>query len=127
MTLYHFTCDHGRAALGDIGTLLPLADWNPEAATRIPPARAWMTGVIWLTSERRPDRVALGLTSDTITCDRMAYRYRTVGTHAAVPYLSWWRNIPRKDHLDLTGWHEARPGQWWVSTEPVNVVLDGPG
>lgn len=60
--LYHYTCDHGRKGIGLTGWL------NPVEGLAGP--------LVWLTDMDQPDRLALGLTSHLLACDRLDYRYQ---------------------------------------------------
>ena len=77
VTLWHFTCEHGRRALGKRGLLVaPLP--NPLLGG----AR-----LIWVTTEAAPDRERTGLTMHSTPCDRMAYRYRVLQPERCTPWL----------------------------------------
>jgi hypothetical protein len=111
--LWHFTCDHGRAGLGDAGELVP--------AVKIDPALFvwWPSCYVWLSTLDAPDRAALGLTSAFLACDRSKYRYRV--TDSSMCYR--WQ-FARGRHLDnVTALLEsdANPALWWVATDPVPV------
>jgi hypothetical protein len=75
--------------------------------------------LVWLTDLEEPDRAALGLTSTTLSCDRLAYRC-TVDTEDAEPWAVWshGRVDPRRV-MELTFGHA--PAHWWVSQVPVAV------
>ena len=101
MTLYHYTCDDGRRAIGDEGLLKP-----------------WSHGVVWLTDLELPFREPLGLTSYVLGCDRSQHRYRVTDETTCVP----WVKFARRDRsIEIEG---TKPMHWWVSEEPVPVVYD---
>ena len=108
MTLYHFTCDHGRAGIGRAGVILP--------NRRSPLQLAWATDL------DHPTREQLGLTSITLTCDRMAFRYRILDASAWLP----WHTLPEHEGawslLDLAP--GAAPEHWWVTRVPSPARLD---
>lgn len=127
--LWHFTCQHGRKALGARSALLPLAEWNPPAAGLLAPDMRALAGIVWMTTEPVvTDRAALGLTGRLSRCDRTRFRYRVTDPSGVRPYVDVWRELlPRWMHLELTGTPGARPGLWWVATAPVPVRLAGNG
>lgn len=111
VTLYHYTCAHAALGLGRRGVLRP----NPQP---------FLDGLpmVWLTDLEEPDRVGLGLSSDTLRCDRTEYRYRvTHSPGAAVP----WRVFAEEWHIDRTVRATLELGRrarhWWVSVLPVEV------
>ena len=109
--LWHFTCEHGHAAIGRHGVLLPNA-------------HPWLTEpLIWLTTEQWPDRFASGLTSERLTCDRMRYRYRVTDSEHAEPWLgSRYRHDARRAVIaDLESYGD--PEHWWVSSHPLPARL----
>ncbi|MGH9252915.1 MAG: hypothetical protein ACRD0W_25905 [Acidimicrobiales bacterium] len=103
MTLYHYTCDHGAARIGDSGILQP------------------HLGLVWLTDLDVPMREALGLTSHILNCDRIVHRYRVTDTASCQRWLTY---LGRRWQLDLELADGARPAHWWVSEQPVPVVYD---
>jgi hypothetical protein len=118
VTLYHYTCDHGRAAIGEAGELLPayrLTDAVPE--------HWWPARFVWLTDLRVPDRYALGLNQVTLKCDRTTHRYRATDERGVVPWIEARKGFRRSRHL-----LEDAPGvmlrHWYVCPIGVPVVLD---
>lgn len=110
MKLYHYTCDHGSEKIARSGQLLPNGHpWLP-----VP--------VIWLTDMERPDREALGLTSQTIRCDRTAWRV-SVDTDEADP----WHVFARRYRVSRSVREELEFGRlpmaWFVSLDPIPVDL----
>lgn len=118
MTLYHYTCDHGYAALGDAGNLVPAYDLAPDRLEQWWPAR-----LVWLTDLAVPDRDALGLTRRIARCDRTAYRYRVTDEADVSPWIRVRRSFPAEELEWQAG---VRPRHWYVSGVPVPVVLDLP-
>lgn len=121
-TLYHYTCrDHGRAALGRVGRLIPHR--HPVLGCSL----------IWLTGLEDPgDGRGLGLTSAWIGCDRVEYRYRVTG--AQLRHVRPWLESParavrartadgrkRLAVLEMEG--TAEPWHWFVSEVPLVARL----
>lgn len=110
--LWHYTCDHGRAALGTTGVLLPNA-----AAPGLPP-------LVWATDmPAANDPEALGLTSVILDCDRTAHRYAITDPAG---FTRWGRvrsHYPdwARDALELAD--GAQPARWWVSPTPAPATL----
>jgi hypothetical protein len=123
MRLYHFTCEHGHAALGDRGIVKPPGEHSPREMAELP-REAWlMAKVAWFTDLDVALTAALGLTTETIYCDRTAYRYRVLDNRDVVRWVySHWHRDPFARRLDATP--GAMPMHWWVSSEWVEVVLD---
>jgi hypothetical protein len=117
MKLWHYTCEHGALALGNSGTLRCAGQLVDEVPA-LPLGGAELLTMVWATDMDPPDAQALGLTSNTLSCDRTAYRYR-VPAHA---FTHWGRvrgTLPGQlvDALELA--HGAQPRRWWVSFTPV--------
>ena len=121
LPFWHYTCDHGRAGIGESGEVKPLGQFVPDARGRLGEF-GWLAEMAWFTSQVRPDRRALGLTSTLSTCDRIAHRYRVLGATG----LIWWPTLAVKpsNAVDLEKAPGARPVLWWVSFAPVPVELD---
>lgn len=116
--LWHFTCDHGHRAIGTRGLLKP----NPHVLMPV------LGAVVWLTQDGRPDRDDVGLTSTTLKCDRMAYRYRVAGipmtgrdVGAVLPWATVRDRVDPIVAADLERY--ADPSTWWLATVPVEAVL----
>lgn len=107
MTLWHYTCEHHRAQLGWHGALKPGLD-----------------GFVWLTDLDHPNAAGLGLTSNILSCDRTAHRYRVAADAAAHHWVDVRQYVDpvRVDAL------ESAPGvllmHWWVARTLVPVVYD---
>ena len=105
--LFHFTCDHGREAIGRRGRLEPQIE-HPLLGC----------SVVWLTTEPNPDREATGLTSRITSCDRMAYRYVVSDVAACRP----WIGSPEREAVLKAGGHTLMdlecfgdPEYWWIT------------
>ena len=103
--LYHYTCAHRVNQIRTSGVLRP---------------NGVVFCLVWLTDMELPDRLALGLTSQILRCDRTEYRV-TVDTDAA-RWVDYARNVPLEARRALEFAPGALPMHWWVSTEPVPVV-----
>ena len=113
MRLFHYTCEHGRAGIGDNGWLRPAQTfWGGEP-------------LIWLTDMDVPDRVGLGLTSHILSCDRLDYRY-VVEALAAYPWLTSPFRIaaPWFAVVALEGIEGVKPHHWFVSDRRLRARFD---
>lgn len=111
MLLYHYTCRH-RAAFIRRERMLK---GNPHP---------WLLDVgplIHLTDLDQPDRLALGLTSNILTCDRTEFRV-TVETDVAERWSVFARTIPRRVREGLETAPGALPAHWWVARMPLPIV-----
>ena len=111
-TLWHFTCDHGYSGLGERGRL------RPNKHTMLP----GLGSLIWLTDDPAPDRDAVGLTSQFLTCDRMLYRYRVLTPGRCVKWTALRHRADPDTRQVLESYGE--PETWWISFEPLVAVLD---
>lgn len=121
--LWHYTCMHGHAAIGDRGELLPLRLLEPERAKMLRHPYAPLTRLIWLTDLDTPLRTQLGLTSSMLTCDRTRHRYRVTDTTGVVPYTSIRHTLP-PELVAMLEHDGALPLHWWVAEQPVPVEYD---
>ena len=113
MTLYHRTCDDGARTICATGLLRP----NGHPRLRRP--------VVWMADRPDRGRLALGLTSLTLSCDRMAHLFAIPEPAAAIPWAAYASRMGYP--VDLLGGRGAQPSQWWVSEQPqVAVELDRP-
>lgn len=107
--LYHFTClDHGVALLGEGEAIL----------------KPGHDGFVWITDLSIPFAKPLGLTKNTLTCDRTQARYKVLDAER----IDWWMDA-RKILPDSFVWplelaQGAMPMHWYLSTEPVHVAYD---
>jgi hypothetical protein len=112
--LYHFTCRDAAPRIIGCGEL------RPHTQVQI-----GGTALVWLTDLERPNRYEIGLTSHTLHCDRMEFRFEA-DIEEPVRWVDYLREQPRD--VRLTGRYlamtsGAKPMHWYVSTEPVGVVL----
>lgn len=112
--LYHYTCQHGLVAIGARGELLP------ASALTTRPVPPW-GNIIWLTDLTVPNREVLGLTQERTTCDRTKFCYRVTDQTNIVHWPKYARTVPWRHLLEYAP--EVLPMHWYVSTEPVPVVL----
>jgi len=88
----------------------------------------WVADYVWLTDLPHAQPSSLGLTRHLIECDRSAHRYRVTEAVDVQP----WRTVRLRYSSDvdaaLRASLESEPGirlsHWYVTTEPVPVVLD---
>lgn len=107
LTLYHYTCEHGHAAIAASQRLLPHT--HPFMPVCGP--------LLWLTDiAEPPSRESLGLTSRFIACDRMAYRY-IVQTSAARRWVDIRTRAPAEVLATLEAYGD--PEHWWVARRPL--------
>jgi hypothetical protein len=125
-SLWHYTCDHGRQALGQSGTLLPISLLDKDARDKLPDYLKMLAAVIWFTDLAVPQVEALGLTMNTISCDRTKYRYRAISTYSIGRYTSarpsWVWN--KQLCAELEGVPGAKPEHWWIAYGPIPVIYD---
>jgi len=116
---FHWTCSDGAAQIDKgerFGTLKPL----PQVPLgRLP--------LIWLTSSRSASRAMLGLSSKTLTCDRMECLYRVLPEDVE-KVVRWGDLIRAPDFAPalpgarrLMATRGTRPGVWGVSGQPIRV------
>lgn len=104
MRLYHYTCSHSQPQISKEGVLIPGKD-----------------GFLWLTDLDAPMRDALGLTSNTLICDRTEYRFE-VETEKAVHWKDVRRVLPDWYRALLEEAPGAMPMHWWMATEEIPVL-----
>lgn len=109
MKLYHYTCSHRIRQIHREGQLQP----HPQIALANWP-------LIWLTDMDVPSREWLGLTSETLRCDRTEWRI-TVDADAE-PWVKFARglSLPMRRRLELAD--GARPMHWWISSISIPVL-----
>lgn len=117
--LWHYTCDHGRRAIGERGSLIPAAA-RPGVGNLSP----WTALLVWMTDLDVPVRDGLGLTSHTLTCDRTVYRYRVTDPADCLPWMVVRHSLSPAYRDGVERAPGALPRHWWVSPLPVPVVLD---
>lgn len=116
--LWHFTCDHFATQIVAVGALVPHRH----------PYFPSLGRVVWLTSQPNPERYLVGLTSDTLDCDRMAHRFRVTESDQCL----WWPDVrdlmraarqPGFDAATVRAFEYGRaPETWWLSPLAVPVV-----
>ncbi len=125
ITLWHYTCTHGRSGIGRAGLLKPPERLQPGYRQRLPGHMAWMSRTVWATDLDCPDPDALGLTSWTLGCDRSAFRYRVLTTDAFMPWLQLAQHLPAEGVQALESAPGAQPERWWVASgHAIPVRLD---
>lgn len=128
--LFHYTCQHGRKGLGEIGLVTPTSMLNPEAVAdpAEDPILWWLQRRVWFTDLATPNRHALGLTQNFTRCDRTRWRYRlTVEPEdtGLVPWVDVRRDVPSSIRELLEHSPGARPRHWWVALDQtVPVTYD---
>jgi len=111
VNLYHFTCRHRAEMIGVHGQLEP----NPQPYLAGRP-------VVWATDLYVADRDALGLTSETLACDRTEVRYQITEPDAFEPWTSWWPRKVAPDAVSQLTYPPRRPRHWYVAVCPVWAV-----
>lgn len=105
MRLYHFTCEHSARGISENGGLI-VPRFHPYIGF----------SVVWMTYDPGATREQLGLSSHSLGCDRMAYRFEIESPDTAV---AWNTVRDRYKHARLL---EATPGTrpslWFVSRMP---------
>jgi hypothetical protein len=112
--MYHFTCDHGYAAiLADNGMI------RPNRHPMLPQAPP----LIWLTDLEEPSADDVGLTSALVRCNRLAHRFKIDEGQRAIPWLSsgvcHLANPRVVEALHLLG----RPDHWWIALHPLSAEV----
>lgn len=125
MSLYHFTCDHAYAKIGEAGQLLPAINLARKAdrLAIMRDTNSRMTSqVVWMTTAHRPSRWELGLTRFLTCCDRMQHRYRVTEELVLMrPWSDVRLDWPRSVVVELEMDPRCLPASWWVSRGPVSV------
>lgn len=111
--LYHFTCpDHGEPGIEAEGLIRPRAH----------PMMRHLGPLVWLTDLPMPvSPEVVGLTSNYLTCDRMAVRYDVFAED--VPGLQWWPMVRQGCDpavvagLERYGW----PTRWWIGRGDIPI------
>jgi hypothetical protein len=108
--LFHFTCSHGAEAIEREHRLRPNRHpWLPEPLL-------WLTDLV-----DPPNRDSLGLTSHTLRCDRMAYRFAVDTTAERWGTYAHRIGLPRITRDELEGAPGALPGHWWVAVHTLTL------
>lgn len=115
---YHRTCDDRYVLIEEDGwTLRPY----PQPVLR-------GMSLIWFSSSPASSRAALGLSSATLSCDRMAHLLRVVPEDEGK--IAWWGDVMRADVMvpylpgarRLMAARGSLPGTWGLASEPIRVV-----
>lgn len=107
--LYHYTCGHGADGIRRDGEIRP--NQHPMVS-KVP--------VVWLTTLELPDRQALGLTSQTLTCDRTEWRVTVQSGDVEPWHVFARRHRVRREVRDVM--EDGRmPMLWWVAVDPLPV------
>ena len=123
MTFYHYTCDHGREDIGDQGELLSLALLRPKALLSAGEDWVLRRQLIWVTDLAEPDIEGLGLTSETLTCERWRHRYRITNERPIQRFSDMQHRFSAYVQASLLAGN-ARPEHWFVSWVPLPVVYE---
>jgi hypothetical protein len=111
--LYHFTCAHAAPLIRQCGELRP----HPQVLLA-------GVGLVWLTDLDAPNRYAIGLTSHSLPCDRMAHRFE-VDVEEPLRWVDYLREMPfevKRAARQLAVAPGTRPMHWYVSAEPIEVL-----
>src|SRR5262245_8800790 len=112
--LYHFTCAHGRRAIGTSNCLLVPQIKHPTLGCK----------VTWLTSEAEPDRESTGLTSRMQPCDRMEFRYVVDDFSACVAWLDSPQRADASSRAVADAEEFGDPEHWWVAEKAIRARFD---
>ena len=116
---YHYTCAHSAPLILRSGVVKPLGQLG-NLAGQMPADRQWMLDIAWFTDLPDPLREALGLTSETLQCDRTEWRVTVSDPSGLVHWPRFARGrVPREQRDDLERY--GRPAHRWVSEAPVPV------
>jgi len=111
---WHFTCDDGAKQIGEMGLLRP--HFHPLVGASL----------VWLTGDREISRDGAGLTSVTLSCDRMAHCYRVVDDEAHLkvrPWLGSPEQARTAPHVQADLHRYSDPAKWFISRKPVLVEV----
>lgn len=120
--LWHYTCDHGRDKIGDIGFVRP--GFLIARPGTLPPVHSQWA---WFTDLAVPDAAGLGLTMNTIRCDRTVHRYRVLDPTVSVirPWVDVRRSVTSEIRKGLERDPDGvLPEHWWVCRFPVRCAYD---
>lgn len=121
--LWHYTCEHGDRAI--VETAYRAGSVGPGLIKPGADGLLWATDLDAAGGSGMVDsmlRDALGLTSHSLACDRMAYRWR-LDDLSVVAYFRPWVEVRRVIDPARRAAVEAAPGvllrHWFVSMTPV--------
>ncbi len=111
--LYHFTCEHAFVWID--GLLIPQQQLLLDSVD-----------LVWLTDLQDPDPLEVGLTSNILDCDRTEVRLRVIDDTAVRRWVGSVEHSNMSPELQAVFHHSgAQQQNWYISSEPVKVVLDG--
>jgi hypothetical protein len=123
MRLWHYTCDHGRQAIGARGNLVPPPYEGANVAERFGQQFAWYDRddrPVWLTAG---NFTSTGIPHNPQMCDRSACRYLVTAPELAEPWL------PSRCRAQAPRWlvrgleRSGDPAQWWIAQVPIPARL----
>jgi len=109
--LWHRTCGHR------IEQILADGELRPQKHVMLGYKMIWLTPMPWA------DRDALGLSSNTLACDRMEYLLEVVDPHQVAPWSAVKQTMDRVAVRYLEATRGARPDYWWVTGVPQQIRL----
>lgn len=113
--LFHYTCDHGQRGLRELGFTKP----NLHPAIGV--------SLTWFTTADTPDEAQLGLTHDTLECDRTSFRYLVVDAEPEDKIEPWLGSMTQARTSPFVQAELHRHGKletWWIATVPVLIVRE---
>ncbi len=111
MRFFHYTCAHSAPGI-EKQRWLQGREWPFWTAAG---------PLVHLTDLDVPDRYGLGLTSNTLNCDRTEFRV-TCWTTEAEHWPKFARTLPRPVRYELESADGALPMHWYVCRMPVAVL-----
>jgi hypothetical protein len=111
LRLYHRTCAHQIEQILDDGLLRP----QPQPLLGL--RATWLTHVSWA------GRQSLGLSSDTLRCDRMADLLELVEPEQVVPWSALRAGMDPRGVRMLERVPGTRPEYWWLTGAEQRVRL----
>jgi hypothetical protein len=119
---YHYTCDHGRAGIGEKGVLRPMHQLVPGVLeTAESEDERLMFSLIWVTDLPDPDIDGLGLTKKMLSCERWKHRYRIANPLPLMRFTDMQYRFTPQAQMGLTK-GDAKPDHWFVSWVPLPAV-----
>lgn len=117
MTWYHRTCEHAAPQIVASGLILRP---NPQSILAGSP-------LTWFTRSPSATRVMLGLSSHTLSCDRMSHLFEVIPEDE--DKVMWWGDVKRTLAAEpmlpairrLEAVRGTRPGLWGVTGVEVRV------
>lgn len=109
--VFHLTCPHGAAKIIEAGLLV-----IPQKQVVIGDME-----LAWFTHVPSAKKVALGLTSHSLKCDRTERLFRVLEPKKLYRWNDVRAVIPRRAVVELEAARGTKPEWWWVAQEPVLV------